>query len=195
MVFAHVCQKKRSVPTSLMGNLVVVCHRQVVFKRDQENPVKAAQRKFAARRPEMKLDNSTKYHSAANGMVANAVQGVFSMTRVGQHQAKDGAEHASDDMDSEPRGNHHPQIVCGSGWQDTDYRWRRRTGRPQTEMTEFGEKVVFRAHDEMQQMEQSRREVAVRAVHGSSNEIMMGGPDGNVKHGHSGGCQKTKCGM
>ena len=47
-----------------------------------ENPVKAVQREFAARRPEMKLENSPKYHPVANGMVENAAQRVIGMSRV-----------------------------------------------------------------------------------------------------------------
>ena len=53
-------------------------HRQIVFKSNQENPVKAV----AARRPEMKLENSPKYHSAANGMVESAVQREIGLTTV-----------------------------------------------------------------------------------------------------------------
>ena len=60
----------------------MVGHRQIVFNSDQENPVKAVQRELTARRPEMKLENCPKYHSAANGMVENAVQRVIGLIRV-----------------------------------------------------------------------------------------------------------------
>ena len=40
------------------------------------------ERELAAWRPEMKLENSPEYHSAANGLVENAVQRVIGMTRV-----------------------------------------------------------------------------------------------------------------
>ena len=55
---------------------------QVVFKSDQQNPVKAVQRELAARRPEMKLENSPTYHSAANDMAENAVQRGIGLTRL-----------------------------------------------------------------------------------------------------------------
>ena len=71
-VFAHVCKAKGADPDileALMEDIEVLCQRQVLLNGDQENPVKAVQRELAARRPEMKLENSPTYHSAANGTV------------------------------------------------------------------------------------------------------------------------------
>ena len=53
-----------------------------MFKSVRENLVKAVQRVLAARRPEVKLENSPMYHSAANGMVENAMQRVIGLTSV-----------------------------------------------------------------------------------------------------------------
>ena len=52
MVFAHVCKRKGAGPDfleTLMDDIEVLRHRQIVFKSDQENPVKAVQRELAAR--------------------------------------------------------------------------------------------------------------------------------------------------
>ena len=79
------CKRKgaeKDILATLMEDIEVLGHRHVVFKSDQENPVEANQRELAARRPEMKLENSPKYHSAANGMVENAVQRVIGLARV-----------------------------------------------------------------------------------------------------------------
>ena len=68
MVFANVCKRKGADPDilkTLMEDIEVLGQRQIVFKSDQENLAKAVQRELAARRPEMKLENSPKYHSAA----------------------------------------------------------------------------------------------------------------------------------
>ena len=54
MVFAHVCKRKGADPDildTLMEDIEVLGHRQIVFKSDQQNPVKAVQRELAARRP------------------------------------------------------------------------------------------------------------------------------------------------
>ena len=49
--------------------------------RPEESSQGGAQ-KLAARRPEMNLENSPKYHSIADGMLENAVQRVIGLTRV-----------------------------------------------------------------------------------------------------------------
>ena len=85
MVFANVVRRKGPDPDvieQVMSDIEVLGHRQIIFKSDQENPAKALQREIAARRPEMKLENSPKYHSAANGAVENAVQRVIGLVRV-----------------------------------------------------------------------------------------------------------------
>ena len=84
MVFAHVCRKKGSdadVLEAMMADIEVLGHRQIVFKGDQETSITALQRELAARRLEMRLDNSPNYHSVANGRVENAVQRVIGFTR------------------------------------------------------------------------------------------------------------------
>ena len=84
MVFAHVCRKKGSdadVLETMMADIEVLGHRQIVFKSDQETSITALQRELAARRLEMRLENSPNYHSVANGRVENAVQRVIGFTR------------------------------------------------------------------------------------------------------------------
>ena len=56
MVFAHVCKRNgadRDILETLMEDIEVLGHMQIVFKSDQANPVKAVQRELAARRREM----------------------------------------------------------------------------------------------------------------------------------------------
>ena len=69
---------------TLMEYIEVSGHKQIVFKSDQQNPVNSVQRELAVRRPEMKLENNPRYHSAADGMVENAVQRVMRLTRLAQ---------------------------------------------------------------------------------------------------------------
>ena len=65
MVFAHVCKRKGAdadMLGTLMEDIEVLGHIQIVFKWDQENSVKAVQREreLAVRRPEMKLKKQSK---------------------------------------------------------------------------------------------------------------------------------------
>ena len=53
-----------------------------VQERPRESSQGSSEKELAARRPEMKLENSSKYHSAANDMVGNAVQRVIGLSRV-----------------------------------------------------------------------------------------------------------------
>ena len=74
MVFAHVCQRKgtdRDILEMLMEDIGVLGQRQIVFKSDQVNPDKAAQREATARRPEMKPREQPHIQSAANQMMDN----------------------------------------------------------------------------------------------------------------------------
>ena len=77
---ANVCKRKGADPDTLetmMEDIEVLGHRQIVFKSDHENLVKEA-----ARRADMKLENSPKHRSAANGMVEITEQRVFGRTTV-----------------------------------------------------------------------------------------------------------------
>ena len=122
---------------TLMEDIEVLDHRQIVFKRGQENPVKPVQKELAVRRPEMMLENGLKSHSAANDIVGKQVIG---LTRV----QKD-AQQANIKQAMEPNipvmtftVKHAATIIssCSVG-----PRWRRHAGRPQTvEMAEFGER-------------------------------------------------------
>ena len=74
------CSRNADVLEAMMADIEVLGHRQIVFKSDQETSITALQRELAARRLEMRLDNSPKHHSAANGRVENAVQHVIGLT-------------------------------------------------------------------------------------------------------------------
>ena len=97
----------------------------------------------------MKLENSVKYHSAANGMVENAVQRVTVLTRVlkdtMEAKIKQATEpkHSADAIHGEPCSNHHRQILYGSGRQDPLSRRIGRRPPAHREMAEFGEKILF----------------------------------------------------
>ena len=103
-----------------MVDIEVVGRRQIVFKGDQETSTKAPQRELAARRPDMKLENSLKCHSAANGRVENAMRRVIGLTRVLKDALEANIKQAiepnmpSDDVQGEPRCDHHEQVLRGS---------------------------------------------------------------------------------
>ena len=113
-VFDHACRRKGADPDildKLIEDIEVLGHKQIVFKSDQENPV---QSELAPLRQEMQLENSLKYHSAANDSVENTVQRVVGLTRVLQD-----ALEANIKQTVEPN-TPHQQLLCGSGWQDAD---------------------------------------------------------------------------
>ena len=65
------CRRKgvgADILETLIENIKILGHRRIVFKGDQESSTSATQQEVAARRPTMQLENSTKYHSAADGM-------------------------------------------------------------------------------------------------------------------------------
>ena len=137
-------------------------HRQIVFKSDRENPVKAvSEKELAARRPEMTLENSPKYHSAANGVVeSNWVEQGAEGRAGGQHQAVEPNTAVMTFM-----VNHAATIIDRfSVDQDGQTPMEKARG------TTANRELAVPAHDEVQQDKQTRLEMAVRALHGCGNE-------------------------
>ena len=57
---------------------------------------------------------------SVNGVVDNAVQRVIGLTRMLKDALETNLKQVVGDVQGASRGNHHQQILCGSGWQDTD---------------------------------------------------------------------------
>ena len=113
----------------------------------------------------MKLVSSPKHHSAANGMVENAVQRVTGLTKV----VKDALGPKTSVMTFMVN---HAATIINRFSVDQDGKTPMEKARGTTanrEMAEFGEKIPFQADDEVQHRD-TRPEVVVRAVHWSSNE-------------------------
>ena len=185
MVFAHVVKRKGADPDVIemvISDLEVLGHRQIVFKSDQENPVKAVQRELAARRPEMKLENSPKYHSQANGAVENAIQRVIGLTRV----LKDALE-ANIGEGIEPNMAimsymvTHAATLINRFSVDVDGRTpfeKARGTAARRELAEFGEKVLYQPMAKYNK----NRKLDVRWEYGvflgvdaKTNELIIGG--------------------
>ena len=179
MVFADVCKRKGADP--MMKNIEVLGHRQIVFKSDSQ-----AQREFAARQPEMMLKNSPKYHSAASGMVENAVQRLIGSTRVLQDALEGNIKQTI-----EPNTPVMTFMACHAATinnrvsVDQDGRTPMEKARGTTanrETAEFGEKILFQPTTKYNK----GNKLDVRWPYGllfmgvatKTNEIMMGGRDG-----------------
>ena len=72
--------KKSADIVEMLTENIEIMRQRIVFRSDQESST--TQQELAARRPNMQLENGTKYHPTANGMVENAVQRVIGPTRV-----------------------------------------------------------------------------------------------------------------
>ena len=166
-----------------MKDIEVLGHRQIVFKSDSQ-----AQREFAARQPEMMLKNSPKSHSAASGIVENAVPRIIGLTRVLQD-----ALEANIKQTIEPNTPvmtfmaSHAATIINRVSVDQHGRTPMEKARGTTANGRVRGEDIVPAHDEIQQREQTRREVATRAlfmgVATRTNETMMSGRDGQERAG------------
>ena len=188
MVFAHVVKRKGADPEVLemiLADIEVLGHRRIIFKSDQENPAKALQRELAARRPEMKLENSPKYHSSANGAVENAIQRVIGLTRV----MKDALESnlgkpVEPNMPIMAFMVNHAATIISRFSVDPDGRTpfeKARGTNANRELAEFGEKVLYQPmvkYNKNTKLDVRWQFGVFLGVATRTNEVMIGGRDG-----------------
>ena len=139
MVFARVCIRKGADPDTmetLMEYTKVLGHRQIVFKSDQENPVKAVQRACSSATrdesgEEPKVSFSSKRHGGKRSAARDWVDLGAERRTKSQHQTSGGTDYTSDDVHGEPRGR---KSSTDSLWTRMARRRRKRpTGPPQTQ--------------------------------------------------------------